>query len=160
MRMLSFFLLWEIAFPVVTYYHKTEKAGKRCMANKKYTKLLIIAVVLLILCSVIYGLARLVFLFPTCYSDSKDLTDRENYFIKKAVLEAIADRCSVFGNGSGDSKKVFLWINGDFMKSVEKTDNGYTVSVQTHFMESESDDCVYEIHFDSGYLITSFLLDP
>ncbi|MBE6684334.1 MAG: hypothetical protein E7592_01625 [Ruminococcaceae bacterium] len=83
---------------------------------------------------------RFIFLSPSCYSDNKDLIDQENYFIKKIVLEAIEDRLSIFSqtendiyshyateneiiqldNSQKNNKHIFIWINTDFMQSVEK----------------------------------------
>ena len=101
--------------------------------------------------------ARFVFLSPSCYSDNNELTEQENYFIKKTVLEAIEDRLSVFcDNGT----HLFIWINTDFMESVTKENDEYVIRVQTHYMEFSSDDCVYEIHMSENFDITFFGLDP
>lgn len=124
--------------------------------------------------------ARFVFLSPSCYSDNNELTEQENYFIKKTVLEAVEDRLSVFASNKdniydpsateneiiqldeeqSNRKHTFIWINTDFMKSVTKENDGYVIRIQTHFMESSSDDCVYEIHMSKDFVITSFGLDP
>jgi len=85
------------------------------------------------------------------------LTEQENYFIKKTVLEAVEDRLSVFcDNGT----HLFIWINTDFMESVTKENDEYVIRVQTHYMESSSDDCVYEIHMSEDFDITFLGLDP
>jgi hypothetical protein len=111
---------------------------------------------------------------------NEDLTEEENYFIKKTVLEAVEDRLSVFASNKGNiydpsateneiiqldeeqsnRKHAFVWINTDFMRSVTKENDGYVIRIQTHFMESSSDDCVYEIHMSKDFVITSFGLDP
>ena len=101
--------------------------------------------------------ARFVFLSPSCYSDNNELTEQENYFIKKTVLEAVEDRLSVFGD---NGTHLFIWINTDFMESVTKENDEYVIRVQTHYMESSSDDCVYEIHMSENFDITFFGLDP
>ena len=101
--------------------------------------------------------ARFVFLSPSCYSDNNNLTEQENYFIKKTVLGAVEDRLSVFGDSG---TRLFIWINTDFMESVEKENAEYIIRVQTHYMESSSDDCVYEIHMSEEFVITFFGLDP
>ena len=136
---------------------------------------LMITVPIIICCA-----ARFVFLSPSCYSDNDDLTEQENYFIKKTVLEAVQDRLSVFsGNTDGiystsateneiiqldetqnNRKQVFIWINTDFMESVTKENDEYIIRVQTHYMESSSDDCVYEIRMSKDFSITFFGLDP
>ena len=101
--------------------------------------------------------ARFVFLSPSCYSDNNELTEQENYCIKKTVLEAVEDRLSVLGD---NGTRLFIWINTDFMESVTKENDEYVIRVQTHYMESSSDDCVYEIHISKDFSITFFGLDP
>lgn len=100
--------------------------------------------------------ARFVFLSPSCYSNNNELTEQENYFIKKTVLEAVEDRLSVLGD---NGTRLFIWINTDFMESVTKENDEYVIRVQTHYMESSSDDCVYEIHMSEDFDITFFGLD-
>ena len=124
--------------------------------------------------------ARFVFLSPSCYSDNDNLTEQENYFIKKTVLEAVEDRLSVFASNTNNMydpsateieiiqldesqnnrKHIFIWINTDFMESVAKENAEYIIRVQTHYMESASDDCAYEIHMSEDFSITFFGLDP
>ena len=101
--------------------------------------------------------ARFVFLSPSCYSDNDNLTEQENYFIKKTVLETIEDRLSISGD---NGTHLFIWINTDFMESVTKENNEYIIRVQTHHMESSSDDCTYEIHMSEDFSTTFFGLDP
>ncbi len=123
--------------------------------------------------------ARFVFLSPSCYSDNDNLTEQENYFIKKTVLEAVEERLSVFASSTNNiygsfateieiiqldesqnnRKHVFIWINTDFMESVIKENDEYVIRVQTHYMESAFDDCVYEIHMSEDFSITFFGLD-
>ena len=123
---------------------------------------------------------RFVFLSPSCYLDNDNLTEQENYFIKKTVLAAVEDRLSVFASNKdniydpsateleiiqldetqNNSKHIFIWINTNFMKSVTKKNDGYVIRVQTLFMESSSEDCVYEIHMSKDFVITFFGLDP
>lgn len=120
----------------------------------------IIAVIVASLLVISVGLfcaARFIFLSPSCYSDNNELTEQENYFIKKIVLETIEDRLSVFGESG---THLFIWINSNFMKSVVKEKEEYIIRVQTHYMESSSDDCVYEIHMSEDFSITFFGLDP
>ena len=45
------------------------------------------------------------------------------------------------------------------MESVTKENDEYVIRVQTHYMESSSDDCVYEIHMSEDFDITFFGLD-
>ena len=124
--------------------------------------------------------ARFVFLSPSCYLDNDNLTEQENYFIKKTVLAAVEDRLSVFASNKdniydpsateieiiqldetqNNRKHIFIWINTNFMKSVTKENDGYVIRVQTLFMESSSEDCVYEIHMSKDFVITFFGLDP
>ena len=124
--------------------------------------------------------ARFVFLSPSCYSDNNELTEQENYFIKKTVLESVEERLSVFASNTNNiydpsateieiiqldetqnnRKHIFIWINTDFMESVTKENDEYVIRVQTHHMESSSDDCVYEIHMSENFDITFFGLDP
>ena len=101
--------------------------------------------------------ARFVFLSPSCYSDNDNLTEQENYFIKKTVLETIEDRLSISGD---NGTHLFIWINTDFMESVTKENNEYIIRVQTYYMESSSDDCTYEIHMSEDFSTTFFGLDP
>ena len=106
--------------------------------------------------------ARFVFLSSSCYLDNDDLTEQENYFIKKTVLAAVEDRLSVFASNKdniydpsateleiiqldetqNNRKHIFIWINTNFMKSVTKKNDGYVIRVQTLFIESASEDCV------------------
>ena len=99
--------------------------------------------------------ARFVFLSPSCYSDNNELTEQENYFIKKTVLESVEERLSVFASNTNNiydpsateieiiqldetqnnRKHIFIWINTNFMKSVTKENDGYVIRVQTLFME-------------------------
>ena len=124
--------------------------------------------------------ARFVFLSPSCYSDNNELTEQENYFIKKTVLESVEERLSVFASNTNNiydpsateieiiqldetqnnRKHIFIWINTDFMESVTKENDKYIIRVQTYYMESASDDCVYEIHISKDFSITFFGLDP
>ena len=124
--------------------------------------------------------ARFVFLSPSCYLDNDNLTEQENYFIKKTVLAVVEDRLSVFASNKdniydpsateieiiqldetqNNRKHIFIWINTNFMKSVTKKNDGYVIRVQTLFMESSSEDCMYEIHMSKDFVITFFGLDP
>ena len=148
----------------------------------KKTILLISIIVasIIVLSLALSCVARFVLLSPSCYLGNEDLTEEENYFIKKTVLEAVEDRLSVFASNKdniydpsateneiiqldeeqSNRKHTFVWINTDFMKSVTKENDGYVIRIQTHFMESSSDDCVYEIHMSKDFVITSFGLDP
>ena len=108
-----------------------------------------------------YIAARFVFLSPSCYSDNTELTEEENYFIKKIVLEAIEDNLSYFAKDNTDSTKhIFIVINHNFMKSCQKTDDGYIVRVQTYFMYDFSDDAVCEFMISEDFSVISFGLDP
>ena len=108
-----------------------------------------------------YIAARFVFLSPSCYSDNTELTEEENYFIKKIVLEAIEDNLSYFANDNTDSTKhIFIVINHNFMKSCQKTDDGYIVRVQTYFIYNFYGDAVYELMISEDFSIISFGLDP
>ena len=154
------------------------------MKSKK-TKLIIIISVCALLTVAIIGFladftARTVFLSPSCYSESKNLTENENYFIKKIVLEAVEDRLSVLADGNSDiydpsatdieviqldpeqeeNRHLFVFINRDFMKSAEKIGDEYIVYVQTYNMEEVSSDCVYEIDISEDFTVTFFGLDP
>ena len=133
---------------------------------------------ILILAMLISAGAKFVFLSPSCYDDASHLDERENYFIKKVVLEAVEDRLSLFFGGENDiydnsatedevivldqsaknRKHILIFINTDFMDSVTKTDDGYTILVQTHLME-KSADCVYEIRLSKDFEVTFFGLD-
>lgn len=146
--------------------------------KKKYIALGIIVVLSLLI--VVFCAARFVFLSPSCYTDNKNLTDRENYFIKKRTLEAVEDRLSVFADTNSsiydpsaseidiiqldktqnERKHVFVLINYNFMDSVQKTEDGYILHVQTYGMEESSSDCIYELCFSKDFTITFFGLDP
>lgn len=139
------------------------------MKNRVTKTIVIVLLAVFLVIAMIWCTAKYVFLSPSCYSDNKNLTEEENYFIKKVVLESIEERLSVFADGNtgfeadeeqGDGKHVFVLINSNFMNSVTKDDNGYVVNVQTYFMEPESSDCQYEIHLSTGFSIMSFELDP
>ena len=154
------------------------------MKSKK-TKLIIIISVCALLTAAVIGFladftARTVFLSPSCYSESKNLTENENYFIKKIVLEAVEDRLSVLADGNSDiydpsatdieviqldteqeeNRHLFVFINRDFMKSAEKIGDEYIVYVHTYNMEEVSSDCVYEIDISEDFTVTFFGLDP
>ena len=145
--------------------------------------LLIIAIIVasvLVVATLLSCAARFLFLSPSCYSDNDNLTEQENYFIKKLVLEAVEDRLSAFANNTksiydpsateieiiqldesqNNRKHIFIWINTDFMESVIKENDEYIIRVQTNFMESSSDDCAYEIHMSEEFVITFFGLNP
>jgi hypothetical protein len=145
-------------------------------------KRIFIAILLIsiLLVSLAPFVARSVFLSPSCYSDNRHLTDRENYFIKKVVLEAVEDRLSLFADvddaiydasASGNEiiqldkeqrnrKHIFIFINRDFMENVTKDGEGYYVYVQTYNMESASSDCSYEIRLSNDFSVMFFGLDP
>ena len=148
----------------------------------KKTILLISIIVasIIVLSLALSCVARFVLLSTSCYLGNEDLTEEENYFIKKTVLEAVEDRLSVFASNKdniydpsateieivqldetqNNRKHIFIWINTDFMESVTKENDEYVIRVQTHYMESSSDDCVYEIHMSENFDITFFGLDP
>ena len=139
------------------------------MKSKLAKTVVIVLLAIFLVIGMIWCAAKCVFLLPSCYSDNKNLTEEENYFIKKLVLESIEARLSIFADGNTDfetdeeqenRKHFFVLINSNFMDSVTKDHNGYTVNVQTYFMEPESDDCLYEIHLTKDFSITSFALDP
>ena len=152
----------------------TRKHGLPIQGDRKMGKRIVRIIVILLFAMAVFSAAiwcaaRFVYLSPACYPDNKNLTERENYFIRKVVLEAIEYRLSVFADGNADfeaieeqdkRKHVFVLINSNFMNSVTKDNNGYVVNVQTYFMEPESSDCQYEIHLSTGFSITSFELDP
>ena len=93
--------------------------------------------------------ARFVFLSPSCYSDNNELTEQENYLIKKTVLESVEERLSVFASNTNNiydpsateieiiqldetqnnRKHIFIWINTDFMESVTKENDEYVIRV-------------------------------
>ena len=127
------------------------------MRKKSILIIAIIVASIIVISVALSCAARFVFLSPSCYSDNDNLTEQENYFIKKIVLEAVEDRLSVFGD---NETHLFIWIDTDFMESVTKENNEYIIRVQTHYMESASDDCAYEIHMSEDFSITFFGLDP
>ena len=145
--------------------------------------ILIIAIIIASVLAISIALscvARFVFLSPSCFSNNNELTEQENYFIKKAVLESVEERLSVFASNTNNiydpsateieiiqldetqnnRKHIFICINTDFMESVTKENDEYIIRVQTYYMESASDDCVYEIHISKDFSITFFGLDP
>lgn len=150
------------------------------MKNRMLRIIIVILLTIVVILGVLSFIARFVYLAPSCYSDNKKLTKHENYLIKKTVLQAVEDRLSVFANIESDiydssatnseiiqldepqnnRKHIFIWINTDFMKSVTKENGEYIIRVKTYFMESVSDDCVYEIHMSEDFSITFFGLDP
>ena len=127
------------------------------MKKKLILIIAIIVAFVLVMSVALFCAARFVFLSPSCYSDNDNLTEQENYFIKKTVLETIEDRLSISGD---NGTHLFIWINTDFMESVTKENNEYIIRVQTHHMESSSDDCTYEIHMSEDFSTTFFGLDP
>ena len=150
------------------------------MKKKLILIIAIIVAFVLVMSVALFCAARFVFLSPSCYSDNNELTEQENYFIKKTVLESVEERLSVFASNTNNiydpsateieiiqldetqnnRKHIFIWINTDFMESVTKENDEYVIRVQTHYMESSSDDCVYEIHMSENFDITFFGLDP
>ena len=134
------------------------------MKQKQLTKILILVLISVVfITSVIFCCARFVFLSPLCFSDNVNLTEQENYFIKKIVLETVADRLSVFSDTTDplvdDQKHLFILINSDFMDSVIKTETGYFVSVKPFGIEYFSNDWTYEVRITKDFQITSFGLD-
>ena len=127
------------------------------MKKKLILIIAIIVAFVLVMSVALFCAARFVFLSPSCYSDNDNLTEQENYFIKKTVLETIEDRLSILGD---NGTHLFIWINTDFMESVTKENNEYIIRVQTYYMESSSDDCTYEIHMSEDFSTTFFGLDP
>lgn len=150
---------------------------------KKSTIKVIVIVSAFIMMLLVFGTlfaSRFVFLSPACYADNPSLTDNENYFIKKIVLEAIEDRLSVLDQGisdfydtnageydiiqqfdpDGNRKHLFILIDENFMRTVQKKEGGYSLTVRTYGMEESSSDCCYEIHISNDYLVTFFALDP
>jgi hypothetical protein len=128
---------------------------------KKRIIIISIIAISIFLVSLIYLCPRFVFLSPACYCDNDSLTEQENYFIKKNVLEAVENKLSIFGNGNEvNNKHVFIFIDRNFMKHCQKTDDGYIVRVQTYFMISFSDDAVYEIKISDDFSIRSIGIDP
>ena len=150
------------------------------MKKKLILIIAIIVAFVLVMSVALFCAARFVFLSPSCFSDNNELTEQENYFIKKTVLESVEERLSVFASNTNiiydpsateieiiqldgtqnNRKHIFIWINTDFMESVTKENDEYVIRVQTHYMESSSDDCVYEIHISKDFSITFFGLDP
>ena len=127
------------------------------MKRKTIQTVVIITISLLFIVAIFFCAARFIFLSPSCYSDNNSLSERENYFIKKTVLEAVEDEFSIFGD---NGKNIFVWVNSDFMQSVVKDDGEYIIRVQSQCMESYSDDCVYEIHMSEDFSVTFLGLDP
>ena len=150
------------------------------MKKTSIKSIIILIITAAVITVTIFCVAKFVLLSPSCYSDSENLTEQENYFIKKLVLEAVEDRLSVFASDSNDiydptateneiiqldksqnnSKHIFVLINTDFMKSVVKEEDKYIVIVKTYGMESSSDDCSYEFHITKDFTITFFGLNP
>ncbi len=126
------------------------------MKRKLLRIVAIIVVSVLVVSVALFCAARFIFLSPSFYSDNINLTEQENYFIKKTVLETVENRLSTF---AGNGKHIFIWINTDFMDSIVKENGEYIIRVQTYYMESWSDDSVYEIHMSEDFSVTSFYLD-
>lgn len=137
----------------------------------------------ILLCLAGYLLARCVFLAPCCYTDSTILGKQENAQIKKLLLEAVADRCSIFDNtvapalydttrsdeilqldGEPAAKWVLVRINHNFMNSlVRDGENGYSGFIKPYFMEQDTEDGSYAFtieQIDGNYKITSWGIDP
>lgn len=150
------------------------------MKNKTLAKSIVIFIVIaVVFLGTISCISRFVFLSPSCYSNNENLTEQENYFIKKTVLEAVEDRLSIFSKDTVDiydstaienkiiqldksqnnQKHIFVLINTDFMKSVVKENDSYIVIVKTYGMEQSSDDCSYELHLTKDFKITFFGLN-
>ena len=139
------------------------------MIRKIANTIVIISLAALLLVVAVGGAARYGYLSPSCYSDNASLTPKENYCIKKFVLECVEARLSIFADESGvdkfgldfnNSKHVFIFIDRDFMDSVRKEDDEYIIRVQSYGMESVSNDCVYEIHLSNEFDRIFFGLDP
>ncbi len=149
---------------------------------KKRIKWIILSFSLIVTCIMAVNLlARLVFLAPACFNDNERFTERENYFIKKVILEAIEDRCSILSESEKQlydskyydeivqlyspsfEKRLFICINADFMESFVKTKNNQFIGqVKTYCLEDLSEDCIYEFEIDGneGYKITFWGLNP
>ena len=101
-------------------------------------------------------LGRFVYVSPGYFNDNDNLTEEENYWIKKSVTESLEHRYHSQG-------KTFIWIDTDFMDTVQKiNENEYVCLVNTHFLEDGSDDATLEIVLDKeqGYSVTSVGVDP
>ena len=142
--------------------------------------IIFIFLVAVIFVAVLYCAARFVMLSPSCYSNNKLLTEQENDLIKNLVLESVEARLSIFAHGNEsmydssaaeieiiqlekeqhNRKHVFVFIDRDFMDTVQRDDDSYIIRVQTYGMERGSSDCVYEIHISKDFSITFFGLDP
>ena len=140
------------------------------MKNKTLKIIVAVTLALLVFTLALWCVARFVYLAPGCFADSKELTERENYFIKKAVLEAVEDRLSVASEGKGTlkldegeepPKHLFVFINSDFMDSVTRDmhTGEYIVEVKAYFMEPGYEVCYYEIQLSSSFSVTFFGLD-
>lgn len=147
-------------------------------AKKQRTVFVLIALAVIAVVLAAHVVSKYVFLAPACYSDSRALSDEENYRIKKTVLTAIKDRANLtqsdiyypsdggiivqLDTASVGEKRLFSFINTDFMESVTEIAEGeYRGAVQTYFTE-QSEDCRYEFEVkltDDGWKITSFGLD-
>ncbi len=149
---------------------------------KKQTKWIILSFSVILICVLAVNLlARLIFLAPSCFSDNENFTEQENYFIKKVILEAIEDRCSILSESENQlydskyydeivqlyspssEKRLFICINTDFMQSFVKTEeNKFIGQVKTFGLEDLSEDCIYEFELDGneGYKITFWGLNP
>jgi len=131
--------------------------------KSKIIRCIILAVVIfafiaLICCAV----AGFVFLAPALYPDNSDLSDQENYFIKKQSLELVEDRFSAFSDNKDENNphRVFVFIDHNFMDSVTRYNGRYIVRIKTYGMVPMSDDAVMEITFSDDLSVVSYGLDP
>lgn len=131
------------------------------MSKKVKTIVTILAIVIVLFSLAGYCVARFVYLSPACYADSHDLTDEENYAIKKLLLETIEEKYSVF-SPQADEKNLFIWIDSNFMNTVKKvSDNEYRFTIQTHFLDAFEDSIIdVQVSTADGYHITAWGLDP
>ena len=135
----------------------------RVMTKKKKITIVVLTIVvsMAIILLTVGALARFVFLAPSCYADNVALTDEENYWIKKTVLETVEQRYSVLSE-RGDGTHLFVCINTDFMDSVKQTgEREYQGYIQTCGMEETLEDGRIRFTLDlDANEITAWELDP
>ena len=126
--------------------------------KKSILAAIIFAFIALICCAA----ARFVFLAPALYPDNSNLSEQENYFIKKQSLELVEDRFSAFSDNKDENNphRVFVFIDHNFMDSVTRYDGGYIVRIKTYGMVPVSDDAVMEIIFSDDLSVVFYGLDP
>lgn len=139
--------------------------------KKKSVIVLLVCMALALVLALAFTACRYIFLSPMLFQNSSVLNSEGNNQVKNLILDTIKDEHSALAqNKTSDSddsmdndnsiRSLFVVVNGDFMKSLEKTEDGnFTVEVKM----SQPDDWKYYFtvcESDGEYSILYYEIDP